>query len=145
MKKLAFLICVAVLSFTACKKDSDSDTGSNKLVGVWEGVEANMVVYNEDGEKVSETNIPFTSPNSLEVRFNANGTFTSNVKIVEPAEMEDEVTAKGEYEVKGSVLVLKQEGEEPMDIPYTLNGNTLKIVMGVGGGITTSVTMRKKG
>lgn len=137
-------MCIATLSMVACKKDSDSNPEDNPVVGVWEGVHAKTVLYGEDREVVSETETQLTSPNFVEVHFNRDGTFSSEVRIVEPEEMNENVTATGKYEVKGGTIILKQDGEADLDVPYTLNGSDLSMVLGEGGSITTTIHLRKK-
>lgn len=137
-------MCIAALSVVACKKDSDSNPENNPVVGVWEGVHAKMVIYGEDREVVSETDIQLATPNFVEVHFNRNLTFTSEVRMVEPEDMKENVKAKGTYEVKGGTIILKQEGEEDLAIPYSLSGGDLSLVLGEGGTSTMTILLRKK-
>lgn len=137
-------MCIAALSVVACKKDSDSNPENNPVVGVWEGVHAKMVIYGEDREVVSETDIQLAAPNFVEVHFNRDLTFTSEVRMVEPEDMEENVKAKGTYEVKGGTIILKQEGEDDLAIPYSLSGGDLSLVLGEGGASTMTILLRKK-
>lgn len=144
MRKIMILMCIAALSVVACKKDSDSNPENNPVVGVWEGVHAKMVIYGEDREVVSETDIQLAAPNFVEVHFNRDLTFTSEVRMVEPEDMEENVKAKGTYEVKGGTIILKQEGEDDLAIPYSLSGGDLSLVLGEGGASTMTILLRKK-
>lgn len=144
MRKIMILMCIVALSAVACKKDSDSSPENNPIVGVWEGVHAKIVIYGEDRKVVSETEIQLTAPNFVEVHFNRNLTFTSEARMVEPEDMKENVKAKGTYEVKGETIILKQEGEEDLAIPYSLSGSDLSLVLGEGGASTMTILLRKK-
>ena len=111
MKKVMFLVMVAVMPFISCSSDDDSSGGQDQLVGKWRESKSTEKSY-VDGEFVETEVTETTDKDYFEVEFKADGTFSefyfesylsngdSGEEIVETS------TDGGTYEVKGDKIIL---------------------------------------
>lgn len=130
MKKILFFIVAITVAISSCKKDKKITTES--LAGTWIGEKAHVTLYKDDGKEIlQETIVTLTSPNYAKAVFNADGTYTVDVKLETPEKINE--TQQGTYSVKGSNLVLTPNGQGAMEVPFTLKGNTLSATLGTPG------------
>src|SRR5690606_32106747 len=110
MKKVMFLVMVAVMPFISCS--SDDDGGQDTIIGKWRESKSTEKSY-VDGEFVETEVTETTAKDYFEVEFKADGTFEefysktylsngdSGEEIIETS------TDGGTYEVSGGKLTMK--------------------------------------
>lgn len=130
MKRMLILAFMAVTMLGSCSKDET--TPEKTIVGAWEGDRAQLIIYNEDGTEVAtELNVSLQSPNMAKAVFNEDKTFNVDVKLVEPLPITEQ--REGTYTIEGANLVLDIEGEGPLNAPFILNEDELKVTLGTQG------------
>ncbi len=140
MKNLMLLLAVGLFAFTSCDKDSDPQP--DPWVGTWQGEEVQFLVFSENGaDTVQNLTISLNEPNFAETVLNSDGSFRIEVAIETPIEISD--TKTGTYRVSGSNLILDIEGEQDLQVPFTVQGNTMSATLGATGQTELKYTFRR--
>src|SRR5690606_13189861 len=140
MKKVMFLVMVAVMPFISCSSDDDSSNGGqDAIVGKWRESKSTEKSF-ENGEYVDTKVTETTSNEYFELDFKADGTFTEFVSEVylsngdSGEEIVETSTSGGIYELKGDIIIItyppNEDGEEAevQEMQYSVSANTLTII-----------------
>lgn len=116
MKKVMFLVMVAVMPFISCSSDDDSSNGGqDAIVGKWRESKFTEKYYEDDVLRDTVVSLP-TSTDYYEVEFKADRTFTnleSDSYINENGEeIVETISGGGTYEIKGDSIILIYLDEE---------------------------------
>lgn len=140
MKKI-FIALVAIVLFTSCSSNDDSNSAETSIVGSWSLTEMNVAIpvdLNNDGSfnRNLINEIPCIEGTS---NFSANNDFSQSFSVITQEEINGEIVFgcqgternEGTYEIVGDQIKFTIEGPEPITetFDYTLNDNTLKIIM----------------
>src|SRR5690606_15200702 len=138
MKKVMFLVMVAVLPFISCSNDDDNG-GQATVIGKWRESKSTEKSF-ENGEYVDTKVTETTTKEYFELDFKADGTFTEFVSEVylsngdSGEEIVETSTSGGIYELKGDIIIItyppNEDGEEAevLEMPYSVSANTLTII-----------------
>jgi|SRR5690606_26425052 len=137
MKKVMFLVMVAVMPFISCSSDDDNtNDGVNPLVGKWRESKFTETNY-EDGEMTNTGETKATTTVYEELEFNVDATFSefhSDSDTDQSGELIVETsTYDGTYEVKGTTLVRVYSPNEQsnenlvFETKYSISENVLII------------------
>ncbi|WP_417443573.1 hypothetical protein [Joostella sp.] len=137
MKKVMFLVMVAIMPFVACSSDDDNG-GQDEIIGKWREVKSIGKEYVE-GELVSTEEVTATDEDYSEVEYKADGTFTEfysesytsgGEKVVEIS------TDGGTYEVSGDKIITVYSPDENGE-----NGGSFETQFSISGDILTTFSV----
>ena len=143
MKKIKVLLCAAVVSalvFTGCSNDDDAPTNDLQIAGTYRLTEVNTdepTDFNQDGTESANQMLESNCYNDSDITFNADGTFTYDVKDILVNETAgsfacDDYTVSGTWVLQGGVgsmalidATFENPNGENVTLRFNKDGNEL--------------------
>ena len=121
--KLTFGILLALMVFSSCSSNDDSNSSSNSIVGIWKPVKE-VEVCSTGSEQVYDYS---SCEQNGRTTFSENGTFNITEFDLNNGNCEEYYNSSGTWELNGDNLTVVLDGETIIPTFFELTNNRLRI------------------